>query len=188
MRKYLLIVDRNKASLGTRFINNLIDTIVLMIIHVILTFISGFLYGFTSIWFFYFYNNGGFLWDIFIGAMVAFIYFFLWEYYTQGMTPGKYVTGTRVISIDGQKPDRKQILQRSLYRGFLLNLFLFLDGKGGMTASAIRGLLTGQIISLKDRQKTISTVSDRKKLHRFFCLLINFAIFAHLKTVLWPSG
>ncbi|MDQ1097463.1 MULTISPECIES: RDD family protein [Chryseobacterium] len=116
MRKYLLIIDRNKASLGKRFVNNLIDTIVLMIIHVILTFISGFLYALTSICFFYFYNDGGFLWDIFIGAVVAFIYFFIWEYYTQGMTPGKYVTGTRVISVDGKKSDRKQILYISLYR------------------------------------------------------------------------
>ncbi|UFH33549.1 RDD family protein [Chryseobacterium sp. C-71] len=116
MRKYLQIVDRQKASLPTRFVNNLIDLIVLAVIHIILAVISQLLYSITYSRFFFFFNNGGFLWDIFIGALVAFIYFYLWEYYSDGKTPGKYVTGTKVISIDGERPNKKQYLLRSLYR------------------------------------------------------------------------
>lgn len=107
MRKYLQIVDRHKASLGTRFVNNLIDTIILMIIHTILGILSALIYNFTLIYFFFFYNNGGFLWDIFTGFVVSFIYFYLWEYYSNGKTPGKYITGTQVISIDGKNPTQK---------------------------------------------------------------------------------
>ncbi len=116
MRKYLLIVHNHKASLGTRFVNNLIDTLILFIIHIILSFISAVIYNMTLIYFFYFYNYGGFLWNVFIGITVAFIYFFLWEYFSDGRTLGKYITGTKVISTDGKKPTGKQILSRSLYR------------------------------------------------------------------------
>lgn len=130
MRKYLQIVDRNKASLGTRFANNIIDTIVLIIINFIISFISIMIYNFTLLHFFYFYNNGGFLWDIFTGSIVAFFYFFLWEKLSEGKTPGKYVTGTVVISTDGQKPTTKQYLSRSLYRIIPFEAFTFFGSDG----------------------------------------------------------
>lgn len=140
MRKYLQIVDRHKASLGTRFVNNLIDTIILMIIHIILGILSTIIYNLTFNNFFFFFNNGGFIWDVFVGAVVAVIYFFLWEYYTDGKTPGKYVTGTKVISIDGTRPTSKQYLSRSLYRVIPFEAFTFFGSEGwhdGMTDTRV---------------------------------------------------
>lgn len=140
MRKYLQIVDRHKASLGIRFVNNLIDTIVLMIIQIILAIISTLLYNLTYHNFFFFFNNGGFLWDVFIGAVIAFIYFYLWEYYSDGKTPGKYITGTKVISIDGGRPTQKQYLSRSFYRIIPFEGFTFFGTDGwhdGMTDTRV---------------------------------------------------
>lgn len=130
MRKYLQVVHNHKASLGTRFVNNLIDTIVLFVIHFILSFISAVIYNMTFIYFFYFFNDGGFIWNSFVGIVVAFIYFFLWEYYADGKTPGKYATGTKVISTDGEKPTAKQILSRSLYRIIPFEAFSFFGENG----------------------------------------------------------
>ncbi|MGI9651406.1 RDD family protein [Chryseobacterium sp. RLHN22] len=130
MRKYLKIVDRHKASLALRFVNNLIDMIILAIIHIILAIISTIIYNLTYNNFFFFFNNGGFLWDIFVGAIIAFIYFYLWEYYSDGKTPGKYITGTKVISIDGTRPTRKQYLSRSLYRIIPFESFTFFGTDG----------------------------------------------------------
>ncbi|MFY1046948.1 RDD family protein [Chryseobacterium sp. GP-SGM7] len=130
MRKYLQIVDRNKASLGTRFVNNLVDLIVLAIIHIILAIVSQLIYILTYNNFFFFFNNGGFIWDIFIGAVVAFIYFYLWEYYSDGKTPGKYITGTKVISIDGKRPTQRQYVSRSLYRIIPFEAFTFFGTDG----------------------------------------------------------
>lgn len=130
MRKYLQIVERHKASLGTRFVNNLVDTIILMIIHIILGIASTLIYNYTYINFFFFYNNGGFLWDIFTGSIVAFIYFYLWEYYSNGKTPGKYITGTKVISTDGKKPTQRQYLSRSFYRIIPFEAFTFFGTDG----------------------------------------------------------
>lgn len=130
MKKYLQIVHRHKASLGIRFLNNLIDTVILFIIHFILSFISSVIYNITFIYFFYFYNYGGFLWNAFIGIIVAFIYFFLWEYFSNGRTIGKYITGTKVISTDGEKPTGKQILFRSIYRIIPFEAFSFFGENG----------------------------------------------------------
>lgn len=130
MKKYLQIVDRHKASLGTRFVNNFIDTIILLIINFILSFISAVIYNITFIHFFYFYNNGGFLWNMFMGSVFGFVYFFFWENFTDGRTPGKYITGTKVISTDGKKPTTRQIVSRSLYRLIPFEAFTFFGTDG----------------------------------------------------------
>ncbi|KUJ57056.1 RDD family protein [Chryseobacterium aquaticum] len=155
MRKYLQIVDRNKASLGTRFANNIIDTIVLIIINFIISFISIMIYNFTLLHFFYFYNNGGFLWDIFTGSIVAFFYFFLWEKLSEGKTPGKYVTGTVVISTDGQKPTTKQYLSRSLYRIIPFEAFTFFGSDGWHDSMS-----DTRVIDIKNYEAEKQTKSD----------------------------
>nr|WP_314495049.1 RDD family protein [uncultured Chryseobacterium sp.] len=155
MKKYLKIVERNKASLGTRFVNNLIDTVMLIIINFIISFISVMTYNFTLIRFFYFYNNGGFLWDIFTGSLIAFIYFFLWENFSDGKTPGKYITGTVVISTDGEKPTTKQYLSRSLYRIIPFEAFTFFGSDGWHDS-----MTDTRVIDYKNYQSEIQTKED----------------------------
>lgn len=155
MRKYLQIVDRHKVSLGTRFVNNLIDLIVLAIIHIALAIASQLIYSITYSNFFYFFNNGGFLWDIFIGSVVSFIYFYLWEYYSNGKTPGKYVTGTQVISIDGEKPTQRQYLSRSLYRIIPFEALTFFGTDGWHD-----GLTDTRVINIKNYKAETQSKSD----------------------------
>jgi len=159
MKKYLQIVDRHKASLGTRFANNIIDTIVLIIINFIISLISLFIYNLTLLHFFYFYNNGGFIWNIFTGSMVAFLYFFLWEKFSEGKTPGKYITGTIVISTDGQKPTTKQYLSRSLYRIIPFEAFTFFGSDGWHDSMS-----DTRVIDYKNYEAEKQTTSDIESL------------------------
>lgn len=131
MRKHLKIVEDNKASQGIRLANYIIDLIALMIINIILSLISIFLYNLTSnSFFYYFYNNSSFLWDYMMGIMVATIYYFLCENFSNGRTLGKLITNTKVLSIDGTKPSTTQILYRSLCRAVPFNAFSFLGYNG----------------------------------------------------------
>lgn len=116
MRRFLKIVEDNKASLGIRFLNNLLGLLTLIILNFIITIVSDILYMITEIKYFYFYGNGGIWWELFIGNINCFIYYYLMENFFNGRTVGKYITGTKVISIDGAQPTSKQIIYRSLAR------------------------------------------------------------------------
>ena len=116
MARVLQIVERNKASLGIRFLNSILDLMALMVINIILAFIAGFLYEVTGAGVFDFYLNGGKLWDLVIGNIVFFVYYLLMEYYTGGRTIGKYITGTGAIGVDGSRLDFNKALYRSLSR------------------------------------------------------------------------
>lgn len=131
MRKHLRIVEDNRASSGARFANYIVDLIVLIIINTILSFASILIYYYTSINFFYFYNNGGLLWEFFTGTLVSFIYYFLWEKYSNGRTVGKYVTNTKAISIDGTDVTTRQVLNRALCRIVPFDALSFLGGGNG---------------------------------------------------------
>jgi len=55
---------------------------------------------------------------------VFFLYYFLFEY-AFSRTPGKCLTGTKVINFDLQKPTVKQLLWRTLIRLFALDIISF---------------------------------------------------------------
>ncbi|SHL90031.1 RDD family protein [Chryseobacterium polytrichastri] len=131
MIKHLRIVEDNRASTSTRFANYIIDLIVLIVINAILSFASLIIYSFTSINFFYFYNNGGLLWEFFTGNLISFIYYFLWEKYSNGRTVGKYITNTKTISIDGNDVTTQQVLYRTLSRIVPFDALSFLGGGNG---------------------------------------------------------
>lgn len=130
MKKVLNIVERNKASLGIRFSNNLIDCIILFVFNYIAVIISNMIYEATFIKFFYLYSKGGILWDLSIGSINSFLYYFFMENYADGRTVSKYITGTKVISTDGTKPITQQILYRSLIRIIPFDGFSFLGTNG----------------------------------------------------------
>ncbi|MEJ5104451.1 RDD family protein [Chryseobacterium sp. MYb328] len=116
MRKFLKIVEDHKASLGIRFLNNLIDLFILIILNLIITMISDILYALTDIEYFYFYGNSAVWWQFLIGNINCFIYYFSMENFLNGRTIGKYITGTKVISTDATKPTTQQIIYRNLAR------------------------------------------------------------------------
>ncbi|MGU3377484.1 RDD family protein [Chryseobacterium sp. M5A1_1a] len=130
MKKILNVVEYNKASLGLRFLNNFIDLFVLILLNFIISTASDFLYEITSIEFFYLYSNGTIFWEIIIGNINCFVYYFLMEKFLDGRTVGKYITGTKAISTDGIKPTTQQIIYRNLTRLIPFDGFSFLGGNG----------------------------------------------------------
>lgn len=130
MKRILNIVEYNKASLWIRLANNFIDLIIIYIVNYLLSVICHFLYKLTSIELFYFYNNGSFLWELFIGNLNYCLYYFLMERYLDGRTISKYITGTKVISTDGSKPTSQQIMYRTLSRLVPFDALSFLGING----------------------------------------------------------
>lgn len=130
MRKHLRIVEENKVSQGIRLANYFLDLIVLIVINLIISYTFTYLYEITLIEFFYFFNNGGLLWDILSGSLVSFTYYFLFENLSGGRTLGKIITNTKVISIDGTKPTTLQFFYRSLVREVPFDSLSFLGQNG----------------------------------------------------------
>ncbi|SHM31647.1 Uncharacterized membrane protein YckC, RDD family [Chryseobacterium carnipullorum] len=133
MRKYLAIVDRHKATSGTRFINLLLDRLFIQVIYYVFFFIVGVGYavlygeGFDTE-----SANQSFMFKLITlltYLTISFSYFFFMEFYL-GKTIGKYITGTEVISIDGNKPTAGQIIARTFSRAVPFDSLSFLGNNG----------------------------------------------------------
>ena len=66
--------------------------------------------------FFIFYNNRVFLWEVFSGNVIFFLYYYLSEKFLNGRTIGKYVTETKAVTILGGKPSNSDLLKRTFSR------------------------------------------------------------------------
>jgi len=51
-----------------------------------------------------------------LGLFAMFVYYVVSEFYLKGKTFGKYLTQTRVVTMDGRPPNLKKVLLRSLLR------------------------------------------------------------------------
>ncbi|MDR6487775.1 putative RDD family membrane protein YckC [Chryseobacterium vietnamense] len=120
MRKYLVIVDRNRAEKLTRFANFFIDRLVISAFFLALGFIASLLYNLANIDFLikivYKMSEMNRFLDILITSLIYFIYTFLIEYFTKGRSVGKYITGTKVICTDGTEPTFNDYLIRNISR------------------------------------------------------------------------
>lgn len=126
------ITDDLLASKGQRFLHNVIDTIPQY------AFIYGLSYGFFYLGEFTgnytlndYWNGMSEIEDLIINYLFMLIYYFLMEKYTF-KTLGKYATNTIVVSIDGNEPTTKQLIQRSFSRWIPFEALSFLgtNGKG----------------------------------------------------------
>jgi uncharacterized protein len=114
----------NMASRGLRFANFLLDSLAFLIFAVVFGFLLGVIFVF-------YYPPGIELVDnmdrgaqILLNAFLGITFFTLFET-TTGRTPGKFVTGTRVVRTDGSQPEFNTILLRSFYRYVPLEPFSF---------------------------------------------------------------
>jgi uncharacterized RDD family membrane protein YckC len=134
MIENLRIVERNKASKGARFLNFLIDRTVIILFFVGLGFLAATLYQFFEIEFLikFVYKLEGLtrFEDILLGWITYFLYVFLTEYFCNGKTLGKLLTGTRVVSMDGSKPSGKEFFIRNISRLVPFDAFSFLGDIG----------------------------------------------------------
>lgn len=88
------------ASLGKRFANLLIDSLVF-----------GFLFVLIGLFF------GNLLVESrLMSALLSVLFYFVLESTLQGKTIGKMVTGTRVVDLNGDQPETNKILLRSFCR------------------------------------------------------------------------
>ena len=98
------------ASKGTRFANFLIDSVILAVLQLALS-----VHDPVADWF--------------IAVAVSLAYYTLTEGFF-GRTPAKFLTKTRVISIDGGPPPFGAVFKRSLFRMIPFEAVSFLAGEG----------------------------------------------------------
>jgi uncharacterized RDD family membrane protein YckC len=110
------------ADKGLRFANYLIDKIGFVLVVILHAFIlDGLLHLIPE--------NGSPL----LGLYSLFLYFgyhFVFEYYF-GKTPGKFITNTVVVDVDGKKPNVMSLVIRNLSRLIPFDNLSFLFGKDG---------------------------------------------------------
>ena len=134
MREYLRVVDQNRATKWVRLANFIIDRIIFTSsffiigsLGVIIDTILGIQY-FTELFSNFAEVNRAI--DILVTAILYFLYTFLLEYFTKGRTIGKYITGTKVITTDGQIPTMYEFFIRNISRLVPFDILSFLGENG----------------------------------------------------------
>jgi uncharacterized RDD family membrane protein YckC len=113
------IVERNKASLGLRFVNNLIDSIILNWVPTLLLYFFGqiiFYVGYEDLYnLIVNFTEDNFVLNVLTSVLITVFYYYLMEFYNNGRTIGKYITGTMAVSLSGEMSSI-QIWKRTLSR------------------------------------------------------------------------
>ncbi|WP_271425244.1 RDD family protein [Aequorivita sinensis] len=119
-------VDSNVVGSGIRFVNFLIDFIVWLIIAFIISFIIGLFIPVTA-------ESQGiltlFVYVLFFGTFIA--YYAILEIKFQ-KTVGKFVTKTKVVKMNGEKPENGDIITRTFCRLIPFDRISFLFVKNGI--------------------------------------------------------
>jgi len=120
------------ADKGLRFANYLIDLVLQYGIGYLIGLVIGLMYKHLNVVAPYelITNMGGFGEVVFSYTIMLF-YYFIFEATTQ-RSPAKFITGTKVITFEGEKPSAGTILKRTFCRMIPFNAFSFLGelGKG----------------------------------------------------------
>jgi len=130
--KKIKVTPQMYASKGKRFANFLIDYVIRLVFGLILGVVLGVLaeitgdYGYIG-WI----ENMNRLEELIFSLTLLLLYYLVFETFT-GRTLGKYITNTKVVTIDGQKPEADKILYRTLSRLIPFDALSFLgdEGKG----------------------------------------------------------
>src|SRR5687768_15545256 len=113
MNNFLDPVEFSMASKGLRFANYLIDVILFRILSYGIGYALGMFLINTSIM----DNQIVFTLFAILFELVLFVFYFaLQEFLMKGRTIGKFITGTKVVLIDGNEPDFNTYLIRSVSR------------------------------------------------------------------------
>lgn len=134
MRKYLKIVDVHRATKWQRFANLFIDKLVINLFFFLLGIAVVFIDNIFGMYYFtpmiYKLSQIGRLADIILTSFIYFLYAFLMEYFTNGKTVGKYITGTKVIMTDGTSPTLQDYFIRNISRLVPFDALSFLGENG----------------------------------------------------------
>jgi uncharacterized RDD family membrane protein YckC len=117
-------VDKNVVGSGIRFVNFLIDLIAVMILGTIIGFIFSILFVLS---------------DSILSQLIGYLMFFgtLFFYYSFmeikfQKTVGKFITKTKVVKLDGEKPNTSDIITRTFCRFIPFDRISFLFVKNGI--------------------------------------------------------
>ncbi len=109
-----VVINYELAPLRDRFVGLLIDIIVILAVHILLSFTSVFLF-----------KAGELLVTIieYFGLLAFFFYTLSMEIFNNGQTLGKVAAGTKVLKVDGSEPSLSDYLIRVLFHmiDFLLS-------------------------------------------------------------------
>jgi hypothetical protein len=127
------IVQNNKATRGIRFVNYIIDSIIFHVLILFLGFFLGMLYsiGIEAPLRLISYLEVNYASKYLFISVLYFIYIFSIEYLTKGRSIGKFITKTKVVSIDGTTPTQKDFFIRNISRIVPFNALSFLVKEDG---------------------------------------------------------
>ncbi len=126
MKNNARIVDRHQAEKLLRFINFVVDYIIIFLIqYLVLDYIiySDFKHKIMAA-----FNYELFLWLLSIILYLA--YYVSLEYFTMGRTIGKFITGTMVVNENGNLPNSNDFLKRNFSRIVPFDALSFLGSRG----------------------------------------------------------
>jgi len=103
----------NQVGIGTRVINFVVDTLLV----VILSFVVNKVWNFYVIYWEYPYIN-----PLLVFGVLLFVYYFIFELFW-AKTPGKWLSYTKVVDKKGLKPGFIQIFLRSIVRLTIIDCF-----------------------------------------------------------------
>lgn len=125
-------VGEHKANKGLRFLNYIIDLFSIIIVTILF---FGIIAGIITVInpesnIIYEFENINPLLDRILTTFFYVLLIFLLEYLTKGRSLGKFITGTKVVMIDGSAPTTKDYFYRNLCRIIPFDLLTFLGGNG----------------------------------------------------------
>lgn len=126
------IVQKNKADKGLRFANFLIDLVSFFLIMVAIGFVAGLVLYFINPYSTFFEDLEGihpFL-DRILSSILMVFYYFGMEILTKGRSIGKFITGTQVVTLEGETPTANVFLKRSFCRIIPFEAFSFFGENG----------------------------------------------------------
>ena len=112
------IVQKNKADKGLRFANLLIDFVFFILIMFAIGFVAGLVLYFIDPYSTFFEDLediNPFL-DRILTSFIMVFYYFGIETLTKGRSIGKFITGTKVVTLEGDLPTTNVFLKRSFCR------------------------------------------------------------------------
>lgn len=141
-------IVQNAAGVGERILAYLIDSVILVIYVIIISYAYGAVdFGDDIFW----------LFAITVGLPI-FLYHLLWEMFWDGRSPGKAVMRLRVVKLDGSKPAFSNYLLRWLLRIIDVSLT-----SGALALVTI--LLNGRGQRLGDIAATTTVITEKKTVH-----------------------
>lgn len=114
-----------EAPKGKRFANVVLDSVFMFIINFLISFVISFILAIFSPELFDQFANMGLLASYLFGFIMGTTYYTLFEMYN-GQTLGKFITNTKVVMENGEKPEPMVILLRTVCRFIPFESFSFL--------------------------------------------------------------